>query len=625
MKKQIGLLLLCSICLSSSLIGQVRDSTLRQLVKRDLRHAIFGNEGALQAIETNLINPEAKISGILHPKGALGKSILSLGFKAKIDENFISVFSKNTFNNTLSLKFRWDFIPFIDKKSKEEHFKSFIHYQYNKAAMLGLPEMIAYTQAKDVLLYDSLIVLGFLVHNQIDKDITYKDYALHLRNTQVSKKYIEYTKLFKLGKTTRKEIIEAKEDGDLCFLDSNGTIQCQPLHSKGKIKSSIENKRAASKQLIIKTNVLGNKIKEKADQYKPLLEWAYGKYLTFSLDSLPSTGAYTLYDLGQTAVNLKKPKITAKDKAKILEVIFNTFPTINIANDKTYFIINKDEKEETVFKIKIKVDSLVLKYKSVEHALKYYDKKIIQYEIKQTDDAWTQKKVIWFSFEPNFKLSSFSYGNSSLLTKSIDSINIVDSFSIDASVDFNLHIYKSWQNSNLYVNFGLSPGLMSNKNNLRTTDYSRSLSTTDTTGSINTVYGQTKNGTMYHGELLQGLGVKLSFNFVYNFTRGVLSPGIFLKQEASFSSIFKTTKGMFFNTEVGLVFNFLDREKKNTYISLVPYIGITNLFINVETSGSTSDNKEYQAFGDKYLIGIKVGLPIHFKPNKNKTEDLMAD
>jgi hypothetical protein len=130
---------------------------------------------------------------------------------------------------------------------------------------------------------------------------------------------------------------------------------------------------------------------------------------------------------------------------------------------------------------------------------------------------------------------------------------------------------------------------------------------------------------MYHGDLLQGLGVKLSFNIVYNFTRGIFSPGIFFKQEASFSSVFTKTKGVFFNTEVGLVFNFLDKEKKNTYVSLVPYIGITNLFLNVEKTSSKRDVIEYQSFSDKYLIGIKVGLPINFKPNKKKMQGVLTE
>jgi hypothetical protein len=577
MKKQIGLLLLFSICLSSSLIGQVRDATLRQLVKQDLRYAIFGKEGALQSIETKLTNPEAKISGILHPKiseGVLRNSILSLEFKATIDEDFISVFSKNEFNNTLSLKFRWDFIPFIKKINKKKPFNCFIKYKYSKVAMLGIPEMIEYKQEKDTLLFDSLVVLGFLVHTQIDTGLNDMHYLWYLKKIQASRLYIKYAELF---------------------------------NKKGKIKNKIA------------TNF------NNGDRYKKLLDWAYGKYLTLSIDTLASNKTYKPHNLGKLSINLKTTKISKQDKAKILNRIFELDTTTSVVNDTTYFIINRGDSTEAIFKIKIEVDSLILKYKSVEDALKNYDKKIVQYEIEQAEAAWTKKKIVWFSANHNFQVSSFSYGNASLLTQSIDSINIVDSFSIDVSLDLNIHYYENWQNFNLYMNFGVSPGFISNKNSLQSKDYSRSLSTTDTIGSINTVYGQTKNGTMYHGELLQGLGLKLSFNFICNFTKGVLSPGIFFKQEATFSSIFKTTNGIFLNTEVGLVFNFLDREKKSTYVSLVPYIGITNAFMNVKTSNFTDDNKEYQPFGDKYLIGIKVGIPIHFKPNKNKVDDLKDD
>ena len=81
-----------------------------------------------------------------------------------------------------------------------------------------------------------------------------------------------------------------------------------------------------------------------------------------------------------------------------------------------------------------------------------------------------------------------------LLTKSIDSIGIVDSFAIDAGLNINMHFYESWKNSNLYINIGLFPGYISNKNNLSTKDYTRTITTTDTSGPINNIYRSTGGG-----------------------------------------------------------------------------------------------------------------------------------
>ena len=288
----------------------------------------------------------------------------------------------------------------------------------------------------------------------------------------------------------------------------------------------------------------------------------------------------------------------------------------------------KEENEESNIKVETYNDAIVNSYKKYKTLVDELPAKSISQQIENAKDAWTKKRLIWFTISPFVKTEFLNFYHKDT---HIDSTNTdIDTsyfkkeypffYGVSASINF-LRVYP--KKITHYFKVGID---LAHSNNLISINSFNYETRTTFFSYPNNVTEKTKTGTAYnYKDFKQSFVFQLPIEY-YLLPLKTFIPGFYINTNLRFSSLYKIQdirdreKDIFLmSLEGGIVFNINSKDKIKSILSLSPYVRFEDITDKKRTTVSTGVEESKNDYYKRNLsFGIRVGIPINLPQTQNK-------
>lgn len=254
-----------------------------------------------------------------------------------------------------------------------------------------------------------------------------------------------------------------------------------------------------------------------------------------------------------------------------------------------------------------------IKYEKLNKSL---ENEIINSQIKNAADLWSQKNYHWFAFSPYIKT---------------EKANLLDTLSYTFTdkhylygglgVSYN-YLKTAPEKVSMYFKVGVNVGYASNKDGISSFDYEFS----DTLFSKpDSIAIEKSSGSAYYKH-------KFDEGFAANFTASIyilplksFYPGFYTSFDFKYNSLYNLsefdgikTEKLKIAWEAGAVFNINSKEKDktNSILSISPYVGFNDISDIKRTKKTESSDPADKYIKGNLIFGLKLGVPIYLPKRK---------
>ncbi len=353
--------------------------------------------------------------------------------------------------------------------------------------------------------------------------------------------------------------------------------------NKAIYKYSLRRARIAKRKINKKAkNPSREAIQDTLYAYTSLINWKFPK------DSIEKEFVQKL-ELQDTNKNAKL--ISKNHRESIIK-------KIAIELDKTNTIDSTDNiksiKAKWIDSLKnedIKITKLFNDFDRLKKTFTNFKKNMIEYELKESKNVWTQKRPFWYSITPFYEGQSVEIFESSIIDKKSQ---VIHSFGIKGGVNY----YNLRPNSFFYFKAELLLSYGHNINEFKKVNFVQ----TDTiaTGNGQLFTSETKGAAYTNEELKEGFigGVDTEIYWIPN--RISFVPGVYSRITFRYSKIFEDDIQIPF--ELGTVFNLKSSKKDVNSVSILPHVRWQNILAKTDE----------ESIEGNFSVGIRFGIPINF-------------